>query len=81
MAEEVSAHRAKGWRSPVKQNAPRLLGRVLSASSCATIAAYGVVFLVWRWLGHCLSLLVPRDPNAGNETIFATRRLPAAAAE
>jgi len=34
-----------------KRNAPRLLGRVLSASSCATIAAYGVIFLVWRWLG------------------------------
>jgi Major Facilitator Superfamily len=34
-----------------KQNAPRLLGRVLSASACATIAAYGLIFLVWRWLG------------------------------
>jgi len=28
----------------------------------------------------CLSLLVPHDPDAGNETIFAIRRLPAAAA-
>jgi hypothetical protein len=34
-----------------KQNAPRLLGRVLSASAFATIAAYGLIFLVWRWLG------------------------------
>jgi Major Facilitator Superfamily len=34
-----------------KQNAPRLLGRVVSASASATIAAYGIIFIVWRWLG------------------------------
>jgi hypothetical protein len=34
-----------------KQNAPRLLGRVVSASASATIAAYGIIFVVWRWLG------------------------------
>jgi hypothetical protein len=28
-----------------------------------------------------LSLLVPHDPHAGNETVLAARHLPAAAAE
>ena len=34
-----------------KGNAPRDLGRIISAGSFATIAAFGLIFLTWKWLG------------------------------
>ena len=34
-----------------KGDAPRDLGRVISAGSFATIAAFGLIFLTWKWLG------------------------------
>jgi Major Facilitator Superfamily len=44
-------------------------------------AAVFVIGAAMAGIALCLSLFVPHDPNAGNETIFATRRLRAAAAE
>jgi predicted MFS family arabinose efflux permease len=44
-------------------------------------AAVFVIGAAMAGVALCLSLFVPHDPNAGNETIFATRRLRAAAAE
>lgn len=32
-----------------KADAPRSLGRVISAGSFATIAAFGLIFLTWKW--------------------------------
>ena len=34
-----------------KGDAPRDLGRIISAGSFATIAAYGLIFATWKWLG------------------------------
>ncbi len=33
-----------------KKDAPHGLGRIISAGSMATIAAYGLVFIAWKWL-------------------------------
>ena len=33
-----------------KQDAPRSLGLVIAARSMATIAAYGLIFVTWKWL-------------------------------
>jgi hypothetical protein len=130
VAEEVSAHRARGWRSPV--NALMLtsvanylsfatwnalhtsfaidaihfdgteMGDIAPTSSVAfsinhiaavllpiplgivwdiDSAAVFVIGAAMAGVALGLSLLVPHDPNAGNEAIFATRRLRAAAAE
>jgi predicted MFS family arabinose efflux permease len=33
-----------------KRAAPRLLGRIIAATSLATIASYAIIFLLWDWL-------------------------------
>ena len=33
-----------------KAEAPRGLGRIIAAGSCATIVAYGLIFLSWKWI-------------------------------
>ena len=33
-----------------KRSAPRLLGRIIAATSLATIASYAIIFLLWDWL-------------------------------
>jgi predicted MFS family arabinose efflux permease len=33
-----------------KKSAPRLLGRIIAATSLATIASYAIIFLLWDWL-------------------------------
>lgn len=34
-----------------KRSAPRLIGRIIAATSLATIASYAIIFLLWDWLG------------------------------
>ena len=51
------------------------------SSGTSTARAVFVIGAAMAGVALCLSLFVPHDPNAGNETIFATRRLRAAAAE
>lgn len=33
-----------------KEKTPKTLGQIMSAGALATIAAYGLIFLTWRWL-------------------------------
>ena len=51
--ETVNQSLALQWFA--KKDASSQIGKVVSAGSFATIAAYGVIFLLWKWLRAGLS--------------------------
>ena len=47
--ETMNQSLALQWFS--KADAPRRLGRIISAAAMSTIAAYALIFVTWKWLG------------------------------
>jgi predicted MFS family arabinose efflux permease len=47
--ETVAQSLALQWFD--KKSAPSRLGRIYSLASLSTIAAYGLIFVIWKWLG------------------------------
>ena len=97
MAEGSSSDRDQGWRSPVDALMLMSVANSLSFATWNALhtnfaidaihfdgtanAAVLVIGAATAGVALGLSLLVPHDPSAGNETMFATGRPRAAGAE